>query len=466
MEENKTIAALIDSYKESRSGKKPDIEKFDSQYNVEEHKIFKDIINFPDRTIEIDVLNENTQLYEKRSKRIPLNRIGLAYQKKINKIAATFFCGIPIKYSDEGKENTEEFTNVFLKSLDKVKSEFIDREVLLSVGRWTECAELWYNLEEENQYYGFKSDFSLRVKLLKPNEVNLYPEFDENNNMTRFSFGYEAKKEGKSVSIFRTYTAEKIVFYEETDSGWVSIRDVPNPIGKIPIVYYSQDATEWADVQTAIERLESIYSNTAESNDRFAFPILKIKGKVTGSLTQDRSGKVLELGGDGADANFVQSTEANASLTAEKETLEQDIHDFTSTPNISFDNMKGLGNILSGASAEFLFLSAHLKVKEKLAIYVPAFQRRVSICKSFLQIMQPKFSSEDLNLTPIITPYIVNNDADFYKMVMDINGNQPIWSHEESMRRANIKDPTAMIAQINKENKVRSENENSTDFNL
>ncbi|MCW0487213.1 phage portal protein, partial [Riemerella anatipestifer] len=68
----------------------------------------------------------------------------------------------------------------------------------------------------------------------------------------------------------------------------------------------------------------------------------------------------------------------NQSLTEETDRLERDVHDFTATPNISFNNMKGLGNMLAGSNAEFLFLSAHLKVMDKLAIYIPALQRRAS----------------------------------------------------------------------------------------
>ena len=173
----------------------------------------------------------------------------------------------------------------------------------------------------------------------------------------------------------------------------------------------------------------------------------------------------MQLEGDNADADFVVPANANESLKLEKEQLEQDVHDFTSTPNISFDNMKGLGNILSGASAEFLFLSAHLKVKEKLSIYVPAFQRRISIVKSFLQKMNIQFKSSELVLTPIVTPFVVNNDSEFIKMLMEANGNQPLISQEESMRRFGIKDPNAMIEQINGENTSRNELNNATQFN-
>ncbi|MCW0487200.1 phage portal protein, partial [Riemerella anatipestifer] len=128
--------------------------------------------------------------------------------------------------------------------------------------------------------------------------------FDENDNL--ISFAREFKNGNKTI--FEVYTDERIIRYEQ-EKEWKKISDIPNAIGKIPIVYYKQENVEWADVQTAIERLEHIYSNTAESNDRFSFPILKLKGKVTGQLSQDKSGRVLQLE-EGADAEFANQPQA------------------------------------------------------------------------------------------------------------------------------------------------------------
>lgn len=467
MEENTVTAAdisrKIERYKQNR--KLPPIKDYDKQYEPEQHKIFKDLYNYPDRWVETDVWNDEKKEYEQIKKIVPLVRVGLPYQKKIVGMAAVFFCGIPIKYSNDLDAN-EDFVNSFNKVIQRNKTQFIDPEIFTAVGRWTECAELWYNLAEDKPFddYGFQTNLSLRVKILTPDDHSLYPIFDENDNLVRFSFQYEKADvdTGKKIQVFKSYTAKTFEHYEkERGNDWTLKASTESPIDKIPIVYYRQTDVEWKDVQSAIERLEGIYSNNGESNDRFAFPILKISGKVTGQLTKDRSGKVLNLEGVGADAGFVTPTGANENLTAEVDRLERDVHDFTSTPNISFDNMEGLGNVLSGAAAKFMFLQAHLKVKDKMKIYVPAFERRVSIIKSFLQGMNPAFAKESLALTPIVTPYVIDDDVEFFKMLMEINGGEPIISQAESMRRAGIKDPDAMITAINDENQVRLELENS-----
>lgn len=448
-----TITQEIEKHKGKRT--LPNIEQFNAQYDVKKHEIFTNRIKYPDRTVVTDYIDQQGNKQQK-TQTIALNRIGLPYQKKIVNIATTFLCGTPIKYTNNLED--DELFNAFLKVIEKNKTKFVDREIATAVGRFTECAELWYFTDEPNEHYGFKSEYRLKVKVLTPDIYKLYPVFNENDDL--ISFGREFKNGNKTI--FEVYTAETIIRYEQ-ESEWKKVSETPNIVGKIPVVYYRQDNVEWADVQSAIERLEFIYSNTAESNDRFSFPILKLKGKVTGQLSQDKSGRVLQLE-EGADADFANQPQANQSLTEETNRLERDVHDFTSTPNISFDNMKGLGNMLAGSSAEFLFLSAHLKVMDKMAIYIPALQRRASVIKSYLQKFNVKFANNDLEVEPVITPFIINNDADFIRFLMDANGNKPLYSQEYSMQKLGIKNPKEMMAQIEEENQRNTELNNSNEF--
>lgn len=446
------ISEIIESYKGGR--KLPDIEAYNKDYDVKKHKIFN-IAEYPDKKVESKYTDEKGEVKTKIDT-VKLNRIGLPYQKKIVNIATTFLCGEPIKYTNNSEDT--ELYDAFQKVIEKNKMKFIDKEIVTAVGRFTECAELWYHIEEANQHYGFPSSFRLKVKVLTPDKNHLYPVFDENDEL--ISFSREFKIGDKTI--FEVYTAEKIIRYEN-DGEWKEMVNIDNPIKKIPVVFYKQEQVEWADVQSAIERLEQIYSNNAESNDKFAYPILKLRGEVVGQFTKDNTGKVMQLG-ENADADFVVPPTANQSLNDEISRLERDIHDFTSTPNISFDNMKGLGNMLAGSSAQFLFLSAHLKVMDKLAIYIPAFQRRASVIKSYLQYINVKLDNKELDIEPVITPFVINNEAEFIRFLMEANGNKPIYSQEHSMQKAGIKNVQEMIKQIQQEENQAVEEQNSREF--
>ena len=95
----------IEKYKNKRI--LPNIKKFNEEYIVTEHQIFKNKYRYPDREVISDYIDENGDKKTKTTT-IPLNRIGLPYQKKIVSIATTFLCGEPVKYTN----NTQD-TNLY-----------------------------------------------------------------------------------------------------------------------------------------------------------------------------------------------------------------------------------------------------------------------------------------------------------------------------------------------------------------
>ncbi|GEJ44023.1 hypothetical protein CRS_06310 [Chryseobacterium sp. ON_d1] len=181
---------------------------------------------------------------------------------------------------------------------------------------------------------------------------------------------------------------------------------------------------------------------------------MALTGEVTGSFSKDKTGKVLQLNGDKASANFVQPPNASESLSNEKKDLESIIYKMTNSVNISPEALEGLGNMLATENAAFLFMLPHLKVMDKMSVYVPALKRRMSIVKSFFQLMNTGFRNSDLDAEPVITPYIINNEAKFYEMLMAVNGNQPLFSQKATMEKAGIKDVDKMQEEIKKETPV------------
>ena len=70
---------------------------------------------------------------------------------------------------------------------------------------------------------------------------------------------------------------------------------------------------EWDDVQDFIERLEFILLNVAETNDKFAYPILALERRCDWGVVKDSGGRVLKM--EEADASFVvDQPNANQSI--------------------------------------------------------------------------------------------------------------------------------------------------------
>lgn len=456
-----SIKDQIEAIKELRKDSLPEVQKYKEQWDSKQHEIYTDLIKYPQRKIKSSYIDENGAKKES-SKIVDIVRIGMPYQKIIVRTAAAFFCGIPVKYSNRSED--EDIYQVFQKLIQKAKIKFIDSKIYKETAKFTESAELWYWVEKSNDYYGHNTKFEIGVKVLSPEEYDLYPEFDNYGKMTRFSRGWIEKKETET-EYFETFTKETQTSWKRTSGGeWEEIESKPNVLGKIPIVYYPQDEVEWHDVQDMIERLEEIQSNIGESNDRFAFPILKIKGNVKGQMVQDKAGRVLQMEGDTADADFVAQSNAAENLIMEIQELKQNIYDMTNTPNLSPEALKGLGNLLSGIAMRYFFMNAHLKVMEKQAIYEPNFLRRVSIVQEIIKLIIPSLKNQKLDVDVVISPYVIDSKEDMANFLMNVSGGQPLYSQKRAMEEFGISDPEAMQEEIEDETNRRADFNNAEMF--
>nr|DAU10889.1 MAG TPA: portal protein [Caudoviricetes sp.] len=429
-----------------------DISTYQRQYDVKKHEILTNKHRYPDPEIMIPLTDEvgnpildslGKPRFEKRTR--SLNRIGLPYQKRIVEIATMFQTAIPYKYT---AKDSKLFT-AFQEVIKANKMSFSDSKICTEVKRYTQVAEFWYPEEEQNEQYGVPSKFLLRHKVLSPEKYKLYPRFDDNNNLISFAIE-STTKDGETV--FQAFTAE-FVYTFTTKNGQTTTEVKPNIIGKIPVVLYQQDKPEWEAVQHLIEIAEEQRTYFSESNKKFGEPILMIAGRVEGkTATNNTGGKVFEVT-DGGNVQFVVPPNANENFDREMTMNRRDIHEFTHTPDLSDEFYAGKGNMLSGVGRKLAWLPAHLKVKDNEAIFIPALQRRINIILAFLSKMYLPFEKElkDIDITPIITPFDIDDDTEMIRTLTEANGGKPLISQREAMQRFGITDPEAQLQQIKDE---------------
>lgn len=165
-----------------------------------QHEVFNKI-NRPDKKVKIDkddlTEDDNTTTVvtavngeEQTGYRWePVARIALSLQKLIVKRAVAFIFGNPVELNAETKgESQETVLKAVKRILFDVKDKSLNRKIARNIFSCTECAELWYPVEKENEDYGFKSKFKLRVAVFSPLLGDtLYPYFDESGDMVAFS---------------------------------------------------------------------------------------------------------------------------------------------------------------------------------------------------------------------------------------------------------------------------------------
>lgn len=400
------------------------------EYKVEGHDIF-DTTKRPDKTIKKDTgetdPNGSPVL---ATTTVPVARISMPLQKLIVNRRVGFMLSEPVRTQPVyGSESEQE------KRLEKMveriqndnKMDYRNMEIARRMMSELECAELWYLVENKEPDETLRGKHTLKMKILSPDLGDkLYPLFDEYGDMTAFARGYKIKEGDKEIDHFDVYTSEFEYKYVCRNNLWAlddqavtmtiegpkAVNPIPNAVGKIMVIYHSQQSPEWADVQSMINRLEVTSSNHADTNDYFGSPIMVVKGTVKGFAQKGESGKIIEIDGDDSAANYLSWDSSPESVKNEKEDLKQNIYAMSQTPNISFEQMMAIGGQLSGVALKMMFLDAHMAVKNKEEQFGIGLQRRLNLIKATVgAVLDTSLSNvtRTLQLKPIITPYLPQN---------------------------------------------------------
>lgn len=368
-----------------------------------------------------------------------VNRIAIPFQELIVNRTVGFVLGYPVTLRADAEEGGEtELRWMVQKVWDDNKLAYKDRQIARTLFSETEVAELWYFTEDDE--YWEKDGLKLRpkMKLLKPSEGNkLIPKFDKYGDMKMFAREYLITEfvDGEEIEIeaLELWTSEKYILLHKTDDGISIVENKPNLIKKIPVIYYSQDYPEWTKVQVMIDRLESLLSNFGDTNDYFGSPMVFVEGEVKGFAQKGEQGKVLQ-GEKGSKAEYLSWDSAPDSIKLEIETLIELIHTCTQTPNISFSQMKGLGN-LSGIALKLMFMDAHMKVENKIEILGEMFQRRINLLKAMCTLADVSLEThlKGLEIAPVFKPYMPRNEKEEMETLTIGTGGKGVMSQRTAM---------------------------------
>lgn len=460
-------------------------EDIKKQFNPYEHDVF-DVTKRPKKEVKKPSGQKDTQ-----GKDIMINsyeevtRIGVPFQRIIVNRTVGFMLGHPVKLKGYAESDTQKkLFEMVRKTWDDNKLNYFNRKLARTVFSECEAAELWYLIEEKGNFWqslwqkiksavtGSAGKFRMRVKLLSPSLGDkLFPYFDATGDMVAFSREYEAMENGKKITRFDIYTAEFSVKLKKSETGWEQDgKTEANPFKKIPVIYYKQDYPEWHFVQSMIDRFETMLSNFGDTNDYFGSPMVFVKGELKGFAQKGERGKVLQ-GDKDSDARYLEWQNAPEANKLEIETLKELIYSMTQTPDITFSQMKSLGN-LSGVALKLLFMDAHLKVENHLELFGEMFQRRLNLIKTIMGTIVDISLVNDVELLevePIFTPYMPRNVKEDIEVLTQAT-NKSVLSVQTALEYNPLaNDPETELALMEEEAKNDLENrqrELGASFNL
>lgn len=390
------------------------------------------------------------------------SRIYIGLEKLLTKRTTEFAFAIPVRRIYHNTEDNEKRQQI-AKAIEAIyKYARIDSENIKRGNAYFASCEIftiWYAVEKPNSLYGFKSKYKLKCKTYSPMDgVKLYPLFDELGDMLAMSFEYKKKIKDKEVTFFETYTADKHFKWKQQDGDWESVIE-PEKItlflGKIPGAYTYRSIPIFHGLSYIREEVEYTLSRNSDVIAYNSAPVLKVAGKLVGDEEKGESRRIFRLQ-DGGDVSYVSWSQSIEALKYHVETLLKLFFMQGQMPDLSFENMKSLGNI--GFDARQMILSdAHLKIGDESGAWIEFFERECSVIKEFLKFMNTDWKDEidNVEVEHIITPFIQNDEAALINRLQKGNGGKAIFSQLESIRMAGYSnDPKETLKQIQEEDKA------------
>lgn len=445
-------AQRIEYLKKGRRTEIPDVVRLYNDWNPNKHEIITDNKKYPKirvvvekgKEVKSDTTGRMTRTDDKVEYKDP-NRIALPLEQDIVNIQTAFTVGTePSIDCDTDDEGEKSLLSALKQVIRKNKLKYQNKKIVRSWLSEQEVAEYWYAVKDDGFWAILKRkiasifgkavpEYRLKSTLWSPFRGDtLYPFFDDTGDMVAFSREYKKTNlDGTETTVFMTLTNDSIRTCIIGDNNQDEV--VSHGFPKLPVIYtYRKNA--YCDVIRPIRiRIEKLLSAFGDCIDYHFFPILKLFGEVTGFSGTTRN-RVVNLTGEKADAAYLTWQQAAEPIKLELETLFSRAYSMTNTPQISFENLKGTGNALSGSAFRYVFMGAHMAVEnhaEEIGLFM---QRRVNFLISALGTQNSRLAApaQTIDVEVNIVPYMIDNiDDKVQTAVTAVDGG--IWSRKEGI---------------------------------
>lgn len=358
------------------------------------------------------------------------NRIALPIEQDIVNIQTAFTVGTEPKLDCTPEDDKERGVFETLKQVfKKGKLKYQNRKIVRSWLSEQDVAEYWYVVKDDSFWARLKRKianifgkvvpkYRLKSQLWSPFRGDtLYPFYDDSGDMVAFSREYKRKDlDGNEHTVFMTIT-DTMVYQWELDKAWTenAERSVKHGFKKIPVIYAHRSESLCSKIKPQRERLEKTLSGYADCLDNHYFPMLMLFGDLNPELlTGDVRNRMMQLTGDGANAQYLTWNQASDPIKVEIETYFNEIYALTNTPRISFDQLKGTGNALSGTAFKYVFMAAHMAVHNHAEELGPFFQRRVNFLVSAIGSLNSSLESacNTIDVETEVVPFMIDNERE------------------------------------------------------
>ena len=447
-----TIQAKVSALKE-KSVCVPSWESLLPYYETKKHNILFD------KTTRVDKVRSDGTV-ERAS------RISIGLEKLLTKRVNEFTFAIPVRrvYSNtEGNDTRKQIAKALELIFKHARINSENKKRGLAYYACCEILTIWFTVEKEHTLYGFPCKKKLKCKTFSPMDgTKLYPLFDELGDLVAVSVEYSRKVKTTEMQFFETYTANKRFKWvnDTSNGGWKELtveggEDIE--IMKIPAIYNYRPVPVYDDLVILREELEYSLSRNSDVIAYNSAPVLKVAGGIQGEEKKGEERRVVRVV-NGGDVSYVSWQQSIDALKFQVDTLLKLFFMQAQIPDISFENMKSLGNIGYDARMTML-MDAHLKIGDESGNWLEFLDREVNVVKAFLKSLNVRWSNEvdNVDVENIITPFVQNDRKGLIETLTSANGGKAVMSQLDSIRElGESSDPEATLRQIQEEDNASS----------
>lgn len=378
-------------------------------------------------------------------KEVDPNRICLPIEQDIVNIQTAFTVGTEPVLDCQPDQSEENLLSALKQVFKKNKLKYQNKKVVRAWLAEQEVAEYWYVVKDDGFWAKLKRriagifgkskpEYRLKSAIWSPFRGDkLYPFFNDNGDLVALSREYKKKDlDDVEITCFMTITKDMVYQWELT-SNWTDKGSFAHGFKKMPIIYMWRPEAYCEKIKSLRVRLEKLLSNYADCIDYHFFPILMLFGDVQ-NFSGEFKNRVVELTGQGANAQYLTWSQVPDTVKFEVETLLSQIYGLTNTPRISFDSLKGTGNAVSGVTFDYVFMSTHLNVENLNETVGEFMQRRVNFLVSALGSVNTTLeaASETIDVDVQMQPYRLEDIKDKIDTAIKAKDGE-IWSQQRAI---------------------------------
>ncbi len=323
----------------------------------------------------------------KKDSTAPNNKIVNNMAKYITDTAVGYFIGKPVVYSSQDDAFLTALQDIF----DYNDEQDENTEVAKTCSINGDCFEMLY----------MDGDAQVRFVKVAPGNCIMIYETGYTAPMAALRFIYSRDKDDHPIKKVEFWTATDCWYFVSFNGGPLDLVDIrPHYWGDVPFIEYINNEERLGDfegVVSIIDAYNRAQSNTAnffQYNDEAILKVLKM-GAVTSQDIAEMKEKGAIILEDGGDIQWLIKEVADTPLENYKKRLREDMHLFSSVPNLNDENF---GGNLSGVAVSYKLwgLEQICSIKERK--FKRALQRRIELITNILNIQGGHYDYRDIDI--------------------------------------------------------------------